>query len=58
MYRPHEIPWVTREGTLSILDDAVKRHPAAATADPELFYDNSVLAERDAEGFIARPYGP
>jgi NitT/TauT family transport system substrate-binding protein len=55
--RPAEIPWVTREGTLSILEDAVERYPAAATADPETFYDNSLLQELEASGFIARLYG-
>ena len=57
LQRPAEIPWVTREGTLSILEDAVERYPAAATADPESFYDNSLLQELEASGFIARLYG-
>jgi ABC-type nitrate/sulfonate/bicarbonate transport system substrate-binding protein len=57
IYRPNEIPWVSREGTIASLEDAVERYPAAATADPETFFDNSVLAELEAEGFVARLYG-
>jgi ABC-type nitrate/sulfonate/bicarbonate transport system substrate-binding protein len=45
VYRPDEIPWVTREGAVSILEDAVERYPQAATADPTSLYDNSVLEE-------------
>jgi hypothetical protein len=55
--RPAEIPWVTREGTLSILEDAVERFPAAATADPESFYDNTLLKELEDSGFVRRLYG-
>jgi ABC-type nitrate/sulfonate/bicarbonate transport system substrate-binding protein len=57
IYRPNEIPWVSREGVVASLEDALERHPAAATADPDTFMDNSVLAELEAEGFVARLYG-
>jgi ABC-type nitrate/sulfonate/bicarbonate transport system substrate-binding protein len=57
VYRPPEIPWVSRDGTLTILEEAVERMPAAASADPERFYDTSVLQELQASGFVARLYG-
>jgi ABC-type nitrate/sulfonate/bicarbonate transport system substrate-binding protein len=57
VYRPEEIPWVSRDGAVSILEDTAERLPAAATADPESFYDNTVLRDLEASGFVARLYG-
>ena len=56
VYRPHEVPWVTREGMVPVFEELAERRPAAATVNPEAYYDNSILKELEHAGFIARLY--
>jgi ABC-type nitrate/sulfonate/bicarbonate transport system substrate-binding protein len=51
-YLPKRVPLVVPEGGRRILEDLAARDPAALSAAPEQFYDNSPVEELERSGFI------
>lgn len=51
-----KVPYVSVAGVQALLNFAT--NPAAKTAKPEQFIDNSLVAEFDKSGFIERLYKP
>lgn len=49
------VPYVSTQAVQSVLH--FTRHPAAKTAKPEQFIDNSILAELEKSGFVNQLYG-
>lgn len=49
------VPYVSTQAVQSVLN--FTRHPAAKTAKPEQFIDNSILAELEKSGFVNQLYG-
>ena len=51
-----EAPYPTPDGVKTMLDDLAPKNPKAATADPKLFVDPSLIRELDSSGFIKQLY--
>ena len=51
-----EAPYPTPDGVKTMLDDLAPKNPKAATADPKLFVDPSLIRELDYSGFIKQLY--
>jgi hypothetical protein len=49
-----KVPYVSAAGVKTLLDFA--NQPAAKTAKPEQFIDNSFLSELDKSGFVDKLY--
>ena len=49
-----KVPYVSPAAVQTLLDFA--KHPAAKTAKPEQFIDNSILAELERSGFVNQLY--
>jgi hypothetical protein len=49
-------PYVSAAAVQNVLNFA--KHPAAKTAKPEQFIDNSILAELERSGFVNQLYQP
>jgi ABC-type nitrate/sulfonate/bicarbonate transport system substrate-binding protein len=50
------VPYVSTAAVQNVLNFA--KHPAAKTAKPEQFIDNSILAELERSGFVNQLYQP
>ena len=50
------VPYVSSAAVQNLLNFA--KHPAAKTAKPEQFIDNSILAELERSGFVNQLYQP
>jgi hypothetical protein len=48
------VPYVSNKAVQSVLN--FSRHPAAKSAKPEQFIDNSILAELEKNGFVQQLY--
>ena len=55
-YLPKRVPLVSAEAIPPVLEAIAERDPAARTAKPERFYDNSLVQELQASGFIDSLY--
>jgi ABC-type nitrate/sulfonate/bicarbonate transport system substrate-binding protein len=55
-YLPKRVPLVVPEGVRRVLEDLAARDPAALSAAPEQFYDNSLIEELERSGFIGALY--
>jgi ABC-type nitrate/sulfonate/bicarbonate transport system substrate-binding protein len=51
-YTPKRVPLVSAEAIPPVLESIGERDPAARTANPERFYDNSIVQELQTSGFI------
>jgi len=55
-YVPKRVPLVVPEAIPPVLESIAERDPTARTANPERFYDNSIVQELQASGFIDSLY--
>jgi hypothetical protein len=55
-YLPKRVPLVVPEGLTPVLESIAEREPSAAGADPQRFYDNSIVEELQRSGFIDALY--
>ncbi len=55
-YLPKRVPLVVAEYIPTVLESIAERDPAAIGADPRRFYDNSLVEELQASGFIDAQY--
>ena len=51
-----QIPYTSQRGVETILSHLEKENPKAKTADPKSFYDDSLLREIEASGFVKALY--
>jgi NitT/TauT family transport system substrate-binding protein len=51
-YAPKRVPLVSAEAIPPVLESIAERDPAARTANPERYYDNRIVQELQASGFI------
>ncbi len=55
-YVPKQVPLVVPEAIPPVLESIAERDPAARTAKPERYYDNSIVQDLQASGFIESLY--
>ncbi|HLH24329.1 MAG TPA: hypothetical protein VK066_17545 [Chloroflexota bacterium] len=55
-YLPKRVPLVVPEGIPPVLESIAPRDPSARDADPRRFYDNSLVEQLQASGFIDALY--
>lgn len=55
-YLPRRLPTVQPEALPLVMESIAERDPSARTANPDLYYDNSLLAELDRAGFVDSLY--
>src|SRR3989454_2954207 len=51
-----EVPYPTPDGVKTMLDDMARANPKAASADPKIFVDLSLVTELETPGFIKELY--
>jgi NitT/TauT family transport system substrate-binding protein len=51
-----EVPYPTPDGVKTMLDDMARANPKAASADPRMYVDLSLVAELEKSGFIKQLY--
>ena len=51
-----QVPYTSQRGVETILGYLEKENPKAKTADPKSFYDDSLLREIEASGFVKTLY--
>ena len=51
-YTPRRVPLVSAEAMVPVMESIAERDPAARSASPERYFDNSILQELQASGFI------